>query len=69
MKFRVCRTRKSNPLPDSVTPLDDRWGEIEIDTLEQLLDFCSAVNGDLILSKSMNPDNGIYIEIYGDYRE
>lgn len=76
MKFRINRTRCKLPLPEEVTNIQqetdyDRkmgygYGEIQIDTLEQLLAFCRKADGDLILSCS---GDDFRLEIYDDYRE
>ena len=46
----------------------DCWG-IEIDTLEELLQFHKEVNEDLILSQSYLDKETYSLEIYDDYRE
>ena len=46
----------------------DAWG-IEINSIEELIDFQEAVGEELVLGTSMIDNKTPYIEIYDDYRE
>lgn len=58
MIFKVSRTSDR---------LIDPYKKIEINTLEELIQFCKD-NDDLILSVDRG-DGLLYLEIYDDYRE
>lgn len=47
---------------------EDAWG-IEINSIEELIDFKEAVGEELVLGTSMIDHNTPCIEIYDDYRE
>lgn len=47
---------------------EDAWG-IEINSIEELIDFQEAVGGKLVLNTSMIDDKTPCIEIYDDFRE
>ena len=47
---------------------EDAWG-IEINSIEELIDFQEAVGEELVLGTSMIDHNTPCIEIYDDYRE
>lgn len=61
MKFKVYRTS------------DDFWDdlkEIEINTLEELLDFCKKCHEQIIITEANEWNDWTWnIEIYDDYRE
>ena len=47
---------------------EDAWG-IEINSIEELIDFQEAVGEELVLGTSMIDNNTPCIEIYDDFRE